>query len=158
MSTPIVPAEVFLDGDHGAAAVSQVARRVVRDLSTASALATLDLGGRRQILGWHGADPLPLLRTVGAMSRPNSECVQVPETSPELTAAGIGAHVSVPIASDDPGALMTLWTVSSLRRWFDHDEIHHLRLLADRISRIIAARAMIVLDREDQPTAVVTLS
>jgi len=128
--------------------LAEVVRRAVRDLDVASALITLDLGHRRQLLAANGGDAIPLLWVVGA-SRPTPGVTcghELPQRN-GVAPTSPGAHVYAPIVLADPGAAAGLWVVSRGRRWFGPDEVRHLYLLAARAAPMVRPAAMIDLDR-----------
>lgn len=127
--------------------LDDVVSRVVRDLHLTSALCTSETVGLRRLLAWAGGDPLPFLRSIRAIPAPRyGRCNQVPSTSGLMPAAGIGAYVAAPISIDDGPVAGVLWAAAPVRRWFDHDEMHHLQLLARRAAGLLRQHLVIGLD------------
>ena len=61
-------------------------------------------------------------------------------------ALSAASYIAVPIGTDDWTLTGVLWAADARRRWFDHEEIHHLQLLARRASTPLQARLSIGLD------------
>lgn len=143
--------DLVIERNPLASELDEVVSRLVRDLHLSSALCTAEFAGRRQLLAWAGGDPLPFLRGIRAEEGPLAGgWSQVSSPCRELRAAGIGAYVAVPIGTPDITLAGVLWAADAERRWFDHEEIHHLELLARRASSPLQARVSIALD---EPTA-----
>lgn len=141
--------------------LDDVVARLVRDLEVTSALCTSESGGRRQLLAWAGIDPMPFLRSIRLVEAPAAGCCsQVSATPDALKSAGIGAYVAVPIDIDDGSIAGVLWAADSTRRWFDHDELRHLQLLAQRASTLLLPPLTIGLDEPSvpEPDRVLSLS
>jgi hypothetical protein len=132
--------------------LDEVVTRLVRDLELCSALCTSETVGRRQLLAWAGGDPVPFLRSIRAVTLlHHGRCSQVTTTSGTLHASGIGAYVAAPISAEDGRPVGALWAAASCRRWFDHDEIHHLGLLARRAAGLLRSNVVIGLTERTEP-------
>lgn len=141
--------------------LDDVLAKLVRDLGVSSALCTSEHGGRRRLLSWAGGDPVPFLRSIRGVSAPRrGRCSQVSTTSGLLRSAGIGAWVAAPIMSGGGSADGVLWAAAATRRWFDHDELRHLTLLARRAAVVLRDHVVIGLDElvEPAPSRVLAFS
>ncbi len=141
--------DIVVDRGRVGPALDGVARTVVRDLSVTCALVTANEGRGRRLLSSAGSDPLGHLRGLSSTAFPrDASSIQVSEPVLGRWSSTVPAHAAVRILLADEAVTAVLWAVNDNRRWFDHDEFHHLRLLADRAEALIEAEPAITLETE----------
>ncbi len=142
-------ADIVVDRGRVGPALDGVARTVVRDLSVSCALITANVGRGRRLLASAGSEPLGHLRGLSSTVFPRDAfSIHVAEPVLGRWSSTAPAHAAVRILIADEAVTAVLWAINDTRRWFDHDEFHHLRLLADRAEALIEAEPAIALETE----------
>lgn len=133
--------------DRVRGALDDVARTVIRDLSVPCALVTANVGHGRRLLASAGDTPVEHLRGLNGTGFPRDAfSIHAPEPVRGRGRMIVPAHAAVRILSPDEAVTTVLWAVDDERRWFDHDEFHHLRLLACRAESVLETEPPIMLE------------
>ena len=137
--------ELVVDPFGGSRELDEVMARVRRDLDVSAAICTLESAFRRTLVAWSGIEPVSLLLASGGAEARIGERAEAAQSGTwNERAGGLRSWLTVPISTATTKA--ALWAGDRRRRWFDHDEIHHARLLARRAAALLDEGTLIDLE------------